>query len=171
MNHLSFPDGTQFDRVVSVEMFEHMANWQALLARVHGWIAPGGKLFVHVFAHRRAPYRFDHTDDGDWIAKHFFTGGIMPSHGLMQHFSDLFAVEAEWRWNGAHYQRTANHWLENYDRHAREIAAVLAQVYGAQASLWQRRWRLFFLSTAGLFGYRQGGEWGVSHYLLVPARR
>jgi len=167
MNSFS-PEGL-FDRVVSVEMFEHMANWQALLARVHGWLAPGGKLFVHVFAHKRAPYRFDHTDDGDWIAKHFFTGGIMPSHGLMQHFSDLFAVEAQWRWGGVHYQRTARDWLANYDRNEAEVMRVLREVYGADARLWQRRWRLFFLATAGLFGYRGGKEWGVSHYLLVPA--
>jgi cyclopropane-fatty-acyl-phospholipid synthase len=166
----SFSPGRVFDRVVSVEMFEHMANWAALLARVHGWLAPGGKLFVHVFAHRRAPYRFDHTDDGDWIARHFFTGGIMPSHGLMQHFSDLFAVEAEWRWGGEHYQRTANDWLANYDRNEDAIMAVLRGVYAGEARLWRRRWRLFFLATAGLFGYRHGREWGVSHYLLAPTK-
>jgi cyclopropane-fatty-acyl-phospholipid synthase len=167
MNHFA-PD-RRFDRVVSVEMFEHMANWQALLARVHGWLAPGGKLFVHVFAHRRAPYRFDHTDDGDWIARHFFTGGIMPSHGLMQYFSDLFAVEAEWRWSGEHYRRTALDWLANYDRNEAAITDLLRRTYEGEALLWRRRWRLFFLATAGLFGYRGGREWGVSHYLLTPS--
>jgi cyclopropane-fatty-acyl-phospholipid synthase len=163
------PPGT-YDRVVSVEMFEHMANWPALLARVRTWLRPEGKLFIHVFTHRTAPYRFDHRDEGDWIAKHFFTGGIMPSHGLMRHFPELFTVEREWRWAGSHYQRTANHWLENYDRNEAAIMALLRGVYADEAKLWQRRWRLFFLATAGLFGYRGGEEWGVSHYLLTPAR-
>jgi len=163
-----FDTAQKYDRVVSVEMFEHMANWRALLGRVHGWLAPGGKLFVHVFAHRSTPTRFDHTDEADWIAKYFFTGGIMPSHGLMRLFADLFTVEADWRWSGAHYRRTANDWLENFDRNADRIAPLLRGVYGADAALWQRRWRLFFLATAGLFGHAGGSEWGVSHYQLAP---
>jgi cyclopropane-fatty-acyl-phospholipid synthase len=164
-----FAPSSVFDRVVSVEMFEHMANWRALLTRVRSWLRPDGKLFVHVFTHRTAPYRFDHRDGGDWIAQHFFTGGIMPSHGLMRHFPDLFAVEQEWRWDGSHYQRTANHWLENYDRNEAAIMTLLRGVYADEAKLWQRRWRLFFLATAGLFGYRGGEVWGVSHYLMSPA--
>jgi cyclopropane-fatty-acyl-phospholipid synthase len=163
-----FDTAEKFDRVVSVEMFEHMANWRALLTRVQGWLAPGGKLFVHVFAHRSAPYRFDHTDGADWIAKNFFTGGIMPSHALMRHFADLFTVAADWRWSGEHYRRTARDWLANYDRNSAPVAALLRGVYGADAALWQRRWRLFFLATAGLFGHAGGGEWGVSHYLMSP---
>jgi cyclopropane-fatty-acyl-phospholipid synthase len=168
MNVFSPPE--TFDRVVSVEMFEHMANWRALLARVKTWLRPDGRLFVHVFTHRSAPYRFDHRDEADWIARHFFTGGIMPSHGLMRQFPDLFAVEREWRWAGSHYQRTANDWLANYDSHEAAIMALLRDVYADGARLWQRRWRLFFLATAGLFGYRDGEEWGVSHYRLAPAR-
>jgi cyclopropane-fatty-acyl-phospholipid synthase len=164
----AFDTGEKFDRVVSVEMFEHMANWRALLARIHGWLAPGGRLFIHVFAHRSTPYRFDHTDPADWIARHFFTGGLMPSHGLLRHFADLFTVEADWRWSGEHYRRTANAWLANYDRNEAQIAALLRGVYGADARLWHRRWRLFFLATAGLFGHAGGDEWGVSHYLLAP---
>ena len=101
----------RFDRVVSVEMFEHMANWPALLDRIRSWLRPDGRLFLHVFSHKSAPYRFDHGDDADWIARHFFTGGIMPSHGLIRHFDFSFAVEREWRWDGAHYQRTALDWL------------------------------------------------------------
>jgi cyclopropane-fatty-acyl-phospholipid synthase len=157
-----------FDRVVSVEMFEHMANWRALLTRIRSWLRSEGKLFIHVFTHRNTPYRFDHRDEKDWIAKHFFTGGIMPSHGLIRHFPDLFTVEHEWRWAGSHYQRTADHWLENYDRNEAAITALLKGVYAGEARLWQRRWRLFFLATSGLFGYRGGQEWGVSHYLLKP---
>jgi cyclopropane-fatty-acyl-phospholipid synthase len=158
-----------FDRVVSVEMFEHMSNWRALLSRVRGWLRPDGRLFLHVFSHRSASYRFDVADRSDWIAQHFFTGGVMPSHGLIREFGDLFRPEADWRWSGTHYARTAEAWLANYDRNAGEIAHVLAQVYGADAKLWGRRWRLFFLATAGLFGHANGFQWGVSHYRLQPA--
>jgi cyclopropane-fatty-acyl-phospholipid synthase len=162
------PAGT-FERVVSVEMFEHMANWRGLLGRIRTWLAPRGRLFVHVFAHCARPYRFDHHDPADWIAQHFFTGGIMPSHGLIRQFPDCFSVEAEWRWNGRHYQRTARDWLANFDANRTEIDRLLAATYGADAALWRRRWRLFYLATAGLFGHRDGEEWGVSHYRLRPA--
>ena len=161
------PSGA-FDRIVSVEMFEHMANWRALLARIRSWLAPEGCVFVHVFAHRTRPYRFNHRDPADWIARHFFTGGIMPSHGLMRQFSDCFTVEQEWRWNGRHYQRTALDWLANFDARRTEIDRVLTATYGAEAGVWGRRWRLFFLATAGLFGHRNGEEWGASHYRLRP---
>jgi cyclopropane-fatty-acyl-phospholipid synthase len=164
-----FSIDTRFDRVVSVEMFEHMANWQGLLGRVRSWLKREGRLFIHVFSHDRAPYRFDHTDERDWIAQHFFTGGIMPSHGLIHRFPDLFAVEAEWRWSGLHYRRTALDWLANYDANAREIGVILRQVYGRDAGLWRRRWRMFFLATAELFGYDDGRPWGVSHYRLRVA--
>jgi cyclopropane-fatty-acyl-phospholipid synthase len=161
------PEG-HFDRIVSVEMFEHMANWPSLLHRIHDWLTPDGRLFLHVFSHRTMPYRFDHTDKADWIATHFFTGGIMPSHGLLRHVAYKFEIEADWRWNGTHYRRTAEHWLDNFDRNTTAIEAILAQVYGADAALWKRRWRLFFLATAGLFGARNGTEWGISHYRLRP---
>jgi cyclopropane-fatty-acyl-phospholipid synthase len=164
----AFVPGERFDRIVSVEMFEHMANWRALLARLRDWLRPEGRLFLHVFAHRTHPYRFDHGNQADWIAQHFFTGGLMPSHGLIRQFPESFVVEAEWRWSGRHYARTANAWLANFDAHASEIGAILAQVYGADAGLWRRRWRLFFLATAGLFGHGGGAEWGVSHYRLCP---
>jgi len=165
----AFTPDRRFDRVVSVEMFEHMANWRALLTRVQGWLKPDGALFLHVFSHRRAPYRFDAEDPADWIAQHFFTGGLMPSHALIREFSDLFVLEADWRWSGAHYARTAEAWLVNYDRSAPEIGSILREVYGKDARLWGRRWRLFFLATAGLFGHDGGEEWGVSHYRLRPA--
>ncbi|WP_174504177.1 cyclopropane-fatty-acyl-phospholipid synthase family protein [Acidiphilium sp. C61] len=165
----AFTPERTFDRVVSVEMFEHMSNWQGLLGRVRQWLAPGGALFLHVFSHRTGPYRFDHDDPADWIARHFFTGGIMPSHGLIGQFSDLFALEADWRWNGTHYARTARLWLENYDRNAGPIDEILSRVYGAEAAVWKRRWRLFFLATEGLFGHAGGESWGVSHYRLRPA--
>lgn len=164
-----FMPAGSFDRVVSVEMFEHMANWQPLLECVRAALKPNGRLFLHVFSHKNAPYRFDRENKADWIAQHFFTGGIMPSHGLIRRFNTLFTVEAEWLWNGVHYQRTALDWLVNYDRNAPAIEVILKRVYGADWTLWRRRWRLFFLATAGLFGNNNGTEWGVSHYRLAPA--
>ncbi len=169
MNAFVTPD--RHDRIVSVEMFEHMSNWRALLGRARDWLAPDGRLFVHVFTHRAMPYRFETADKSDWIAQHFFTGGIMPSRGLIGRFSDLFAIEREWRWNGGHYARTASDWLARFDANVDRIDVILRQVYGADASLWRRRWRLFFLATAGLFGHADGEEWGVSHYRLAPSAR
>jgi len=157
--------------VVSVEMFEHMANWRGLLARVAAWLEPNGRLFLHVFSHLDQPYRFNHAGGDDWIARYFFTGGLMPSHGLIRRFEDLFTVEAQWRWSGEHYRRTADDWLANFDRNAREIMPILRRTYGVDAGVWARRWRLFFLATAGLFGARGGEVWGVSHYRLKPVGR
>ena len=164
-----FAPDRRFDRVVSVEMFEHMANWPALLGRIRNWLTPQGALFLHVFAHKTFPYRFDHRNEGDWIAQHFFTGGIMPSQGLLREFGDLFSIRDEWRWSGRHYALTAMRWLENFDANRASVDPILKQTYGAEAALWTRRWRLFLLATAGLFGYQDGDPWGVSHYLLEPA--
>ncbi len=164
-----FATDGRFDRVVSVEMFEHMSNWRALLTRVRSWLAPGGLVFLHVFSHRSQPYRFDHADKEDWIAQHFFTGGVMPSHTLIRQFADILEVEAEWQWNGVHYARTARDWLARMDANADAVAAVLRPVYGRDLALWTRRWRLFFLATAGLFGHAGGHEWGISHWRLRAA--
>jgi cyclopropane-fatty-acyl-phospholipid synthase len=158
----------RFDRVVSVEMFEHMSNWRTLLERVRNWVKPEGRLFLHIFTHKDRSYRFDRDDPSDWIAHHFFTGGIMPAHDLPHRFGDLFKVEEDWRWSGTHYRRTALHWLANFDREIDRIQLIFAEVYD-QESLWLRRWRLFFLATAGLFGHDKGDVWGVGHYLLKPA--
>ncbi len=166
MNSFSCEGG--FDRIVSVEMFEHMANWTELLSRARGWLRPDGRLFLHVFTHRRACYRFDVNDKSDWIAQHFFTGGLMPSRRLIHCFPDLFSVEQEWHWSGEHYRRTAEDWLANFDRNLATIDPILASVYGDDAALWRRRWRLFFLATSGLFGHASGEVWGVGHYLLRP---
>lgn len=163
-----FAPSARFDRVVSIEMFEHMANWEALLCRVRDWLHRDGRLFLHVFSHEAAPYRFDQRDPADWIARHFFTGGIMPSHRLLRCFPHLFAVEEDWRWDGRHYQRTAEAWLANYDKNAHEIQSILRDVYGNDAPLWTRRWRLFFLAVSGLFGHEKGTAWGISHFRLAP---
>ncbi|MGV3551185.1 SAM-dependent methyltransferase [Rhizobium sp.] len=167
MNDFVAPE--KFDRIVSVEMFEHMSNWRTLLERTRGWLKPDGRMFLHVFTHRDRSYRFDHADKADWIAQHFFTGGIMPAFDLPHRFGDIYRVEQEWRWSGQHYRRTALDWLANMDRESARVEPILKRVYGADAGLWRRRWRLFFLATAGLFGHDKGDVWGVGHYLLAPS--
>ena len=162
----AFDTTEQFDRIVSVEMFEHMMNWRELLTRVRSWLKPDGRFFMHIFTHRSGTYLFDRADREDWIAQHFFTGGVMPSHHLIRQYADLFSIEKEWRWSGTHYQRTAMDWLANFDAHASEIEAVLSEVYGSETHLWMRRWRWFFLATSGLFGYANGDEWGISQYRM-----
>ena len=164
-----FTPAARFDRIVSVEMFEHMTNWRELMTRVRAWLKSDGRFFLHIFTHRSGAYLFDRADDEDWIARHFFSGGVMPSHHLIRQYADLFEVEKEWRWSGTHYQRTAHDWLDNFDAHRDEIEPVLRKVYGSDTALWMRRWRWFFLATAGLFGYAEGSEWGVSHYRLKAA--
>jgi len=163
------PDGT-FDRIVSVEMFEHMRNYEALLSGVSRWLRPSGKLFVHIFCHHRYNYFFEDADSGDWMARHFFTGGMMPSGDLLFNFERRMCVEESWRLDGGEYRRTALAWLANLDAHRAEVEAVLGAARdGARARLDAQRWRLFFLACAELFGYRDGSEWFVSHYLLRPA--
>jgi cyclopropane-fatty-acyl-phospholipid synthase len=147
-------------------MFEHMSNWHSLLGRIRDWLAPEGRLFLHVFSHRRMPYRFETEDKADWIAQYFFTGGIMPSHGMIRQFGELFTLEAQWLWNGAHYEKTALGWLANFDRDPDVIGRILRPVYGTETRMWTRRWRIFFLATAGLFGFDGGEEWAVSHWRL-----
>jgi cyclopropane-fatty-acyl-phospholipid synthase len=164
-----FDPHQKFDRIVSVEMFEHMMNWRALLTRVRSWLAPDGRFFMHIFTHRAGAYLFDRSNREDWIAQHFFTGGVMPSHHLVRQYADLFEVEKEWRWSGVHYQRTALDWLNRFDAQRDEIEDVLRPVYGSDTGLWMRRWRWFFLATAGLFGYADGSEWGISHYRMTAA--
>jgi cyclopropane-fatty-acyl-phospholipid synthase len=161
-----FDPERQFDRIVSVEMFEHIMNWRELMTRVRSWLAADGRFFMHIFTHRSSAYRFDRSHGEDFIARHFFSGGVMPSHHLIRQYRDLLEVEKEWRWSGTHYQRTALDWLGNFDSNRDEIEAILRNVYGNDTSLWMRRWRWFLLATAGLFGYAGGSEWGVSHYRM-----
>jgi cyclopropane-fatty-acyl-phospholipid synthase len=164
------PQG-RFDRVVSVEMFEHMSNWRLLLQQIKGWLETDGRLFLHVFTHRGQSYRFSQADPTGWIARHFFTAEFMPAHDLPCRFPDLFKVEGQWRWSGANYSDTALDWLANFDAREDEIMPILRATYGDDAGLWKRRWRLFFLATAGLFGHDNGNEWGVGHYRLAPTSR
>ncbi len=155
----------RFDRVVSVEMFEHMKNYQRLLANISRWLEPGGRLFVHIFSHREYAYHFEARDQSDWMARYFFSGGIMPSDDLLLYFQDDLQLEHHWRVNGRHYQRTAEAWLVNMDRHEPELRALLASTYGPEnARRWWVYWRVFYLSCAELWGFRGGEEWLVSHY-------
>lgn len=156
-----------FDRVVSVEMFEHMRNHRELFGRIHNWLKPGGRFFMHIFVHRSTPYAFEVTGDDDWMGQFFFSGGIMPSDSLPLHFQEKLKLVRRWRMDGTHYEKTANAWLRNMDEHNDEVWHVLKQVYGAaEADIWRMRWRIFFMSCAELFGARDGQEWWVSHYLF-----
>lgn len=154
-----FEPGATFDRIISVEMFEHVRNHALLFERVARWLAPEGRLFVHHFCHRSRPYRYEDRGPGDWIARHFFTGGLMPSETMLDHFAGPVELEARWRLDGTHYRRTAEHWLLNLDRRRDEVRSV----FGADPDRAIRRWRLFFLACAETFGYRGGHEWFVSH--------
>ncbi len=158
-----------YDRVVSVEMFEHLRNWPEMFRRIAGWLEPDGQFFMHVFVHRHTPYAFESRDDSDWMARHFFSGGMMPSDDLALRFQDDLALLARWRWDGTHYARTSEAWLANMDARRDAIWPILERTYGrAQAALWWMRWRLFFLSCAELFGHDDGREWWVAHYLFEP---
>lgn len=162
-----FETSEQFDRVISIEMFEHLRNWQAMLERVDRWLKPGGLAFLHVFCHRHYPYLFAVRNDNDWMSKHFFTGGLMPSADLLHHFQDHLVVADHWYLNGMHYARTARHWLKNMDRNRAKIIPLLVQHYGErEARIWFQRWRMFFMSCEELWGLQRGEEWGVTHYLL-----
>ncbi len=164
----AFEPGGRFDRVVSVEMFEHVRNHGELLRRIRSWLRSDGRLFVHVFCHRDHAYPFETDGPANWMGRHFFTGGIMPSLGLLPSRDDSMSLEEQWEVGGQHYSRTARAWRENLESRRAEVLQVFGKTYGADAHRWYHRWRLFFLACEELFGYRDGTEWLVAHYRFSP---
>lgn len=163
-----FVPSEHFDRIVSVEMFEHLRNYELVLKRITSWLAPGGRLFVHIFAHKQYPYFFEVGESADWMARYFFTGGMMPSEDLLPACDGPLTVESQWLVGGTHYAQTARAWLTNLDRRSDLVKEVLQRDLGTtDGTRWLHRWRLFFLACAELFDYREGTEWRVAHYRLA----
>ncbi len=163
-----FSTDRRFDRVVSVEMFEHMRNWAKLFERVAGWLRPDGAFFQHVFCHQRYAYLYSDDGAGDWMARHFFTGGIMPSVNLPRRFGHHLEVVDQWRVSGIHYSRTLEAWLGAMDQNRAELLPLFSETYGTDARRWFARWRMFFMACSELFRYRGGSEWFVAHTLMRP---
>lgn len=162
-----FVSDDRFDRIVSVEMFEHMRNYGELFASINRWLAPGGRFFMHIFCHYATPYEYVDKGPGDWMSRYFFSGGIMPSAELPLRFADHLSIEKRWQLNGNHYAKTCDAWLARMDSNKSEIMPLLAACYGEpNAALWWQRWRIFFMACSELFKYRRGEEWYVSHYLF-----
>ncbi|MEO6882976.1 MAG: class I SAM-dependent methyltransferase [Bacteroidia bacterium] len=156
-----------FHRIISVEMFEHMRNYEKLLEKINRFLKADGKLFVHIFTHKEYAYKFEVKDESDWMSKYFFTGGIMPSDHLLFYFNSHLKVCKHWHVNGKHYQKTSEAWLQNMDKNQTEILALFSNTYGKENALkWIVYWRIFFMSCAELWGFNNGNEWLVSHYLL-----
>ncbi len=167
------PPAPPYDRVISIEMFEHMRNYQTLLQRIRGWLKPDGLLFVHIFCHHRLMYPFEtdahDSDQGNWMGRYFFTGGLMPALDTLMHFQQHLLLKQFWAVDGRHYEKTANAWLQNLDANRADVIDICERVYGkGQGKLWCQRWRMFFMACAELFGYQQGSEWLVGHYLFQP---
>ncbi len=155
----------RFDRVVSVEMFEHMRNYAHLFRRIAGWMEPDARLFVHIFCHRELMYPFETQGQGNWMGRYFFTGGLMPAADTLLHFQDELVLQQQWRLSGAHYEMTANHWLANQDAQREQVLRVLGETYGEhEATRWAQRWRIFWMACAELFGYDGGNQWLVAHF-------
>lgn len=163
----SFSPEKKFDRIVSVEMFEHMRNYYELMKRISSWLNTEGRLFVHIFTHRKFAYKFEVKDETDWMSKYFFTGGIMPSNDLLFYFDEHLVKENFWEVSGMHYNKTSEAWLRNIDANKPAILKIFASVYGHETSLkWFVYWRIFFMACAELWGFNKGNEWMVGHYLF-----
>jgi len=163
-----FQPDTRFDRILSIEMFEHMRNYRLLLDRIRQWLKPDGLLFVHHFAHRNTAYPFIAGASNEWMAKHFFSGGIMPSANLLNRFAGTMNVIDRWQINGRHYQQTCEAWLARLSENRQAILELLTTSYGRKEAHKQfNHWRVFFMACAELFGYRRGSEWFIVHALLA----
>jgi cyclopropane-fatty-acyl-phospholipid synthase len=170
MNEFTTDD--RFDRIVSVEMFEHMRNYRELFASINRWLVPDGRFFMHIFCHYSTPYEYVDKGPGDWMSRYFFSGGIMPCAELPLRFADQLSIENRWQWNGSHYAKTCDAWLARMDSNKAQVMPRLAACYGTRdAALWWQRWRIFFMACSELFRYRRGEEWYVSHYLFRKAAR
>ena len=159
-----FETESKYDRVVSIEMFEHMRNYKKLLSKISSWLNDDGKLFIHIFTHQSVVYPFENQGEADWMAREFFSGGMMPSHDLLLHFQDDLIIEDVWRMSGTHYEKTSLAWVNKMDANKDIVMKIFSETYGDDAKLWFQRWRIFFMSCEKLFGYNNGSEWGVSHY-------
>ena len=159
-----FETKDKYDRVVSIEMFEHMRNYKKLLSKISSWLNDDGKLFIHIFTHQSVVYPFENQGEADWMAREFFSGGMMPSHDLLLHFQDDLIIDDVWSMSGTHYEKTSLAWVNKMDANKDSIMKIFLKTYGDDAKLWFQRWRIFFMSCEKLFGYNNGSEWGVSHY-------
>ena len=160
-----FHTDKKFDRVVSIEMFEHMRNYKVLLKKISNWLNDTGKLFVHIFSHNSIVYPYEDKGPGDWMSREFFSGGLMPSHELLLNFQDDLKIEKHWKVSGMHYSLTSYAWLDQMDLNKSSIINIFEKAYGKnQSKIWFQRWRIFFLSCAVMFSIKSGTEWGVSHY-------
>jgi cyclopropane-fatty-acyl-phospholipid synthase len=161
-----FSPSERFDRVVSVEMFEHVRNHRVLMDRIYDWLTPAGKLFVHIFCHRAYTYLFEDRGPNDWMAREFFTGGIMPSYDLLPQSAGRLALAERWKVSGTHYQATSEAWLKNLDAAEEAVEAIVSQEK-ERPDVYIQRWRIFFMACAELFGFEQGDQWHVGHYLFA----
>ena len=168
-NLVDFQAPGTYDRIVSIECFEHMKNYEILLSRVASWLNGGGKLFLHIFVHKSLPYHFEVESEADWMTKYFFSGGTMPSFDLLLFFQQKLSIEKQWYVNGVHYSKTLEHWLERQDANKAKVMQLFESTYGGyqQAVVWFNRWRVFYIACSELFKYRNGEEWGVAHYLFT----
>lgn len=166
-NMINFEIKKKFDRIVSVEMFEHMRNFKILYKKISQWLKKDGKFFKHIFVHKKDPYLFEIKDENDWMSRYFFSGGMMPSLDLPLYFQDDLKIERQWAWDGYHYAKTARGWLKNTDKNKKQIIKLFSQCYGQhQAKLWLQRWRIFFMACEELWRFDNGQEWMVGHYLF-----
>lgn len=167
VNELDLP-ANEFDKAISVEMFEHVRNYSVLMSRISSWLKPGGTLFVHIFCHKELIYPYEPEGEGNWMARYFFTGGLMPAADTLKSFQDDLTLKEEWLHDGTHYERTARHWLQNMDANAAAVKDPLQGTYGDdQWRIWQQRWRMFFMACEEMFAYDRGSEWQVGHYRFV----